>query len=129
DIEPDREIKINADQVSIALENIINNAVHALVSVKDPGREKKIILGAHMSNTHCAVTIEDTGPGMPAELREQIFNKFYTSKDKEVRRGMGLGLHITQWIVRDCHKGQIEVASEEGVFTRFTLLLPVRDDI
>ncbi|MCP4132410.1 MAG: response regulator, partial [bacterium] len=46
DIEPDREIKINADQVSIALENIINNAVHALVSVKDPGREKKIILGA-----------------------------------------------------------------------------------
>ncbi len=65
------------------------------------------------------VSVEDTGPGIPAELREQIFNPFVTTK----RTGVGLGLSIISKIVDD-HGGSIRLTSEPGQGACFRVIFP-----
>ena len=75
----------------------------------------------------CRLTISDTGPGIPREDLPHIFERFYRV-DRARRRsgsgGAGLGLSIAYWIVR-MHDGRIEVASEEGRGTTFSVWLPL----
>lgn len=66
------------------------------------------------------VVVEDDGPGIPSDIAERIFNPFFTTKPQ----GSGLGLAIVRKIV-DAHDGRIDVASESGTGTRFTVTLPV----
>ena len=66
-----------------------------------------------------AITLEDTGPGVPAELREQIFNPFFTSK----KEGVGLGLSIVAKIVDD-HRGWIKLEGRDSKGARFRVFLP-----
>jgi signal transduction histidine kinase len=63
--------------------------------------------------------IEDDGPGIPQEIRERIFEVFYSSRGG----GTGLGLPIARQIIEK-HGGTIELHSEEGRGTRFTIHLP-----
>ncbi|MDR3674282.1 MAG: ATP-binding protein, partial [Acidobacteriota bacterium] len=65
------------------------------------------------------ITFEDTGPGIPAELRAQIFNPFFTTKET----GVGLGLSIVSKIIDD-HHGWIRVTSEPGSGACFRVFLP-----
>jgi signal transduction histidine kinase len=70
------------------------------------------------------IEIEDDGPGIPADLREQIFNPFFTTK----KTGTGLGLSIVSKILDD-HRGWIRLAntqSGEGKGTRFKVFLPLQ---
>jgi signal transduction histidine kinase len=77
------------------------------------------------------VRIEDTGPGIPLELREQIFNPFVTTK----KSGVGLGLSIVSKII-DGHQGSIRVESPEhpaggaaqGTGARFVIFFPAATD-
>ena len=64
--------------------------------------------------------VSDDGPGIAAEIRDRIFNPFFTTKPQ----GSGLGLAIVRKIV-DAHEGRIDVASEPGQGTTFTVSLPV----
>jgi C4-dicarboxylate-specific signal transduction histidine kinase len=66
-----------------------------------------------------AVFIEDTGPGVPPELREQIFNPFFTSK----KDGVGLGLSIVAKIVDD-HRGTIRLEENTPRGARFRVFFP-----
>ncbi|MGC1911015.1 MAG: HAMP domain-containing sensor histidine kinase, partial [Candidatus Acidiferrales bacterium] len=68
------------------------------------------------------VTVEDTGPGVPAELREQIFNPFFTSK----KDGVGLGLAIVAKIVDD-HRGTITLDRGGTPGARFQVFFPGED--
>jgi C4-dicarboxylate-specific signal transduction histidine kinase len=65
------------------------------------------------------VIVEDSGPGVPAELREQIFNPFFTSK----KDGVGLGLSIVAKIVDD-HRGAIRLEDGETSGARFHVFFP-----
>jgi len=65
--------------------------------------------------------VKDTGTGIPKELFEDIFQSFFTTKEKE--KGTGLGLSISRGIIRD-HKGDIEVTSEVGKGSTFSVFLP-----
>jgi C4-dicarboxylate-specific signal transduction histidine kinase len=65
------------------------------------------------------VTVEDSGPGVPAELREQIFNPFFTSK----KEGVGLGLSIVAKIVDD-HRGTIRLDPDTSRGARFHVFFP-----
>ena len=66
------------------------------------------------------IDFEDSGPGIPAELREQIFNPFFTTK----KDGVGLGLPIVSKIV-DEHGGSIRLMSGPGEGARFRVFLPL----
>ncbi len=66
------------------------------------------------------VTVSDTGQGIPADRLSRIFDPFFTTKEK----GMGLGMAITHRIIED-HKGTIDVQSEVGVGSTFTVHLPL----
>jgi signal transduction histidine kinase/HAMP domain-containing protein len=67
--------------------------------------------------------VADTGTGMPPDVRARIFDPFYTTKGEQ---GTGLGLAVSLGIIQS-HGGQIEVESELGKGTRFTIRLPVRN--
>lgn len=70
-----------------------------------------------------AVSVSDTGKGIPPEDRERIFDKYYQTDKSHSKRGLGLGLAICKRIVQLCN-GTLEVESEVGVGSTFTVRLP-----
>lgn len=104
--------------LSRGFHNIILNAVQAMpgggtLTVAVSGRREG------PSNGQVVVNVTDTGSGIPAEQVDQIFNPFFTSKEK----GTGLGLAVTNKIIED-HGGSINVTSERGHGTTFRITLP-----
>ncbi|THB75256.1 MAG: PAS domain S-box protein [Desulfobacteraceae bacterium] len=71
--------------------------------------------------TYVMIEIRDDGPGISQEIQDKIFDPFFTTK--EVGEGTGLGLSVVHGIVKK-HEGTIQVSSEEGQGTCFTILLP-----
>ncbi|MEK7727508.1 MAG: ATP-binding protein [candidate division KSB1 bacterium] len=69
------------------------------------------------------IRIRDNGNGIPAEVREKIFNPFFTTKP--TGQGTGLGLSISYDIIVQQHRGEIKVETEEGKFTEFVVRLPI----
>ncbi|MCL6622115.1 MAG: histidine kinase [Syntrophobacterales bacterium] len=69
------------------------------------------------------LTVQDSGPGIPASIREKIFQPFFSTKEE----GTGLGLSIVQRIVSE-HGGLIQVSSPEGQGAAFVITLPLRED-
>lgn len=78
------------------------------------------ILNPESKNSYIEVVISDTGPGIPPEILDKLFTPFFTTK----KEGTGLGLIITQEIIKQ-HKGKIEVESKVGKGTTFVIQLPV----
>jgi len=70
------------------------------------------------------VRVRDNGVGISAEVRDKLFQPFFTTKP--TGEGTGLGLSISYEIVTKQHGGTIEVASDVGAFTEFTVSLPRR---
>ena len=75
------------------------------------------MLRPHRSNTR--IEFSDTGPGIEPEALGQIFEPYFSTKDK----GIGLGLALTKKLIED-HGGQIPVSSEAGVGATYTVILP-----
>ena len=71
---------------------------------------------------HVEIRIRDNGIGVPAEIREKMFNPFFTTKP--AGEGTGLGLSISHDIIVKQHSGSIEVDTEPGAFTEFRIILP-----
>ncbi len=75
------------------------------------------------------LSIIDTGVGIPADIQDKIFDPFFTTKEATRQRGSGLGLSVVHGIVKD-HKGYIDISSEAGKGTAFSLYFPVcREEI
>ncbi len=112
-------------ELSRALLNITNNAFYAVW-------EKSRQLGAEYAPTvtittardkeYIQIKIEDNGNGIPEEVKTSMFNPFFTTKPES--EGTGLGLYITKRIVEERHGGSLQVESESGKFTRFTITIP-----
>ena len=68
------------------------------------------------------ITVHDNGTGIPPEIRDKLFQPFFTTKP--TGEGTGLGLSISYDIVTQQHGGTIAVDSEVGAFTEFTIRLP-----
>ena len=68
------------------------------------------------------IRIRDNGTGIPPEVREKMFNPFFTTKP--AGEGTGLGLSISYDIIVKQHSGSLEVDTEPGAFTEFTIILP-----
>lgn len=111
------EIIIDGELIERVFTNLVNNAYEAMGAAGG-----KLCVAAHPTDGRRGVeiTVEDTGPGIPAELRQQIFNPFFTTKET----GVGLGLSIVSKIIDD-HRGSIRVAGEPGKGACFQVFLPV----
>lgn len=111
---------------SRAVLNLMNNACYAVYNKSKcvaVGFEPVISVSLRREEDQVCLQIEDNGIGMPATIKEQIFTPFYTTKP--AGEGTGLGLSITRSIIEEKHKGTIQVDSEEGKFTRFTIRIPL----
>ena len=94
--------------------NIIGNGYQAM---PDGGR---LTVDVAAPDGAVRIDVADSGVGMSAEARERLFEPFFTTKP----RGVGLGLAVTKRLV-EAHNGSIDVVTEEGQGTRFTVVLPV----
>jgi heavy metal sensor kinase len=87
----------------------------------------KVTLGLARVGDRARLIVADTGPGIPQEELPHIFERFYRidrSRKRTNGGGAGLGLSIAHWIARS-HHGQVEVASEVGMGTTFSVWLPL----
>jgi two-component system, sporulation sensor kinase E len=103
-------------QIKQVLVNLVKNAMQAMTR----GGELTVQTGA--SGDAVFVSVSDTGPGIPQEQLNRIFDAFFTTKKK----GSGLGLMIVQRIVRD-HGGRIDLESHPGKGTTFRVWLPLAE--
>ena len=102
--------------------NIMGNAVYAM-DKKHSGEPEYLTVGTYLyDQDHVAVSIKDTGTGMPESVKEKIFDPFFTTK--EIGEGTGLGLSIVFNIIEK-HKGRIIVNSTIGEGTEFLIILPI----
>ncbi len=123
-------VRADADQIQQALTNLIVNAVQASprgseVAVRVFARRCDAADGsARAATRYAAIEVADEGTGISAEQMPTIFDPFFTTKP--AGEGTGLGLSVVLGIVEE-HGGRVEVASEPGRGSRFTLLLPAED--
>jgi two-component system OmpR family sensor kinase len=108
------------DRLKQVLLNLMSNAIE----YTPPGGA--VTLGLACVGDWARVTVSDTGPGIPQEELPHIFERFYRvdrSRKRTGQGGAGLGLSIAYWITRS-HEGRLEVASEVGKGTTFSVWLP-----
>jgi signal transduction histidine kinase len=105
-----------AQQLNQVFLNLLVNAAQA---IKEKG---EICIRTQSDNGYVEIQISDTGEGIPPENLPRIFDPFFTTK--EVGKGTGLGLHMVHSIVKR-HNGTIDVKSEVGKGTTFTVRIPL----
>jgi signal transduction histidine kinase len=114
----DREIPrltVRGSELNQVWTNLLDNAIDAL------GERGTITIVSRRDAGCVEVDVSDDGPGIPAAIRERVFDSFFTTKD--VGRGTGLGLATARRIVVDRHDGALSVESEPGR-TTFRVRLP-----
>jgi signal transduction histidine kinase len=112
-----KEIPCDPEQLEQAFANIALNGVQAM------GGEGELLVSTSRNGRWAEVAFRDTGPGIPLEQRERIFEPLHTNK----RKGTGLGLSIASRIV-EAHGGFIQVASDSRSWTLFTISLPLQEE-
>ena len=121
-VQPDLVVNGDPVQLEQVLLNLLINARHALL-----GKGGSItIKGQQAESGEARIQVIDTGPGIPEKLLPKIFKPFFTTKGtakKGEAKGTGLGLAICKEIVEH-HQGRIDVESEVGKGTTFSIHLP-----
>jgi len=112
-------VEVDVSRIKQVFLNIINNAVYVMAE------GGTLTVRTTAGSRGVRVDFEDTGPGIAPEHRDRIFDPFFTTKPEV--SGTGLGLSVSLGIVQS-HGGTIEVASEVGQGTTFTVALPLRVD-
>jgi len=111
----------NANQLQQVVMNLLINAQQAMEP--DGGAVR---VRTRVSDAAVVIEVDDSGPGVPADIRGRIFEPFFTTK--KAGQGTGLGLSVTYGIVRD-HGGDIRVGEAPGGGARFTISLPAHVDL
>ncbi len=120
---PKAKIKISIDRIMMkrVIDNLIQNAAEAIVhaSVESPLIEVKAKTNRYRGKPEVIITVSDNGPGVPDELRQSIFDPYFTTKEE----GTGLGLAISKKIVLE-HGGQILLEEKQKTGALFSVILP-----
>lgn len=126
-----QKVFVDASQIQQVMINVILNSIQAMerkgviaisavnAQKKSPAIDRRRRSAGLLSDHFVEISISDTGSGFDDNLKEKIFNPFFTTK----AAGTGLGLAIVYQIIHE-HGGHIEVVSEVGKGTTFTILLP-----
>jgi len=110
-------LKNGAEAMAAATEAVERNNVHA-------NNGPRLILRVSKVDELARIEIEDNGPGMNEQIRKRVFEPFFTTKG--VVSGTGLGLSVSYFIITETHGGRMQVESNPGSDTRFTIDLPIR---
>jgi GAF domain-containing protein len=119
------EVELFPQEVTRVLLNLISNGFYAAMKRKREaldGYEPMLAAQTRNLGDTIEIRIRDNGGGIPAEVREKMFNPFFTTKPPG--EGTGLGLSLSYDIVVKQHAGSIEVETEPGEFTEFRVVLP-----
>ncbi len=120
DVDPSFEIDADPEQLFRVLTNLCRNAVQAMTGDREKEVVKRLSLSAMRSGSVSRVTVADTGPGLPAKARDNLFAAFRGSARSG---GTGLGLAIAHELVR-AHGGAIELVESIGGRTVFSVTIP-----
>lgn len=110
------QIQGDSEKLYRAFSNMVINSIQAMPN----GGRLVISSGPDQFSSMVKINFRDTGVGMDEETTKNLFNPFFTTKEK----GAGLGMALSQKIIED-HRGTIEVMTEKGVGTTFVIYLPV----
>ncbi len=108
-------------RIEQVMTSIISNAIKYA-----PGAPLEIRIGKR-SNDRALLEIQDHGPGLPKDFHEKIFDRFDWSAIDPNISGLGLGLYVSNQIIRS-HGGTLKIDGNNEVGTHFTIELPIRDD-
>ncbi|HEY3808100.1 MAG TPA: HAMP domain-containing sensor histidine kinase [Kofleriaceae bacterium] len=121
DLEPDLpQVKIDANAVTLAVLNLVDNAI------KYASSGKRVALTLKREDHRVVMAVRDWGPGIEREEQARIFERFYRAKAMRLKpiRGSGIGLALVQHIAR-AHGGDVSVTSKPGEGATFQLWLPI----
>ena len=120
------EVDAFPQEITRVLLNLIANGFYAATKRQGQeggnGFEPTISAATKSLGDRVEIRIRDNGIGIPPEVREKMFNPFFTTKP--AGEGTGLGLSISHDIIVKQHSGSIEVDTEPGAFTEFRIILP-----
>jgi len=126
DLDPDAgAVEVYPQEITRALLNLISNGFYAATQrklVEGETFEPVLIAATKNRGKTVEIRIRDNGTGIPDDVKEKIFNPFFTTKPSG--EGTGLGLSMSHDIIVKQHGGSIDVATEPGVFTEFKIVLP-----
>jgi signal transduction histidine kinase len=109
----------DAEQLRRVVINLVGNAIDALEEARVERPEIRVSMGENLAGSEVWVRISDNGLGIADDIRDRIFDPFFTSREA----GTGLGLALCRKII-DNHGGTIEVDSVQGEGTEFVLTFP-----
>jgi signal transduction histidine kinase len=117
------EILGDSNQLEQVFLNLITNAMDAMDLIEG---QKELTIGSELGKdkmlSSVAVSIKDTGAGIPPENLDKVFEPFFSTKP--VGRGTGLGLSLSYGII-EAHRGKLEIKSQTGKGTEVKVILPV----
>lgn len=111
-------VEVDPVQIHQVLINLVTNAREAMRDT--PLSNRKVQVATQNGDGSVAVSVRDYGPGIPEEVRERLFEQFFTTKDE----GLGMGLTIVRSII-EAHGGKIEAENVQDGGARFSFFLPV----
>ena len=113
--------------LSRAVLNVMNNAFYAVwkkTQVQSDSFHPEVNIGVSTANGNIVISMTDNGEGMTDEVKQRLFENFFTTKP--VGQGTGLGMSIIRDIVENKHGGKITFDSKEGEGTTFTFTIPIK---
>jgi len=117
DFDPDLpKVNVVPQDIGRVLLNLINNAFQAVQEVENP----KIMVATKSTESGIQISVSDNGNGIPEQIRDKIFQPFFTTKP--TGQGTGLGLSLAYDIVK-AHGGELEVRTEENIGSTFIISL------
>jgi signal transduction histidine kinase len=120
------EVDLFPQEITRVLLNVISNGFYATLKRKAEANggdyEPTLAAATRSLGESVEIRIRDNGTGIPPEVKERMFNPFFTTKP--AGEGTGLGLSLSHDIVVKQHGGSIEVDTEPGAFTEFRIVLP-----
>jgi signal transduction histidine kinase len=120
------QVDVFPQDVTRVLLNLISNGFYAATKRKaqadDDGYQPTLAASTQSLGDRVEIRVRDNGPGIPPDVREKMFNPFFTTKP--AGEGTGLGLSICHDIVVKQHGGSIEVETQPGEFTEIRVILP-----
>ena len=115
------KISVVAQDIGRVLLNLVNNAFQAVRRVENP----EVTVKTQITGENIVISVIDNGPGIPEDIKEKIFQPFFTTKS--AGEGTGLGLSLSYDIITKGHSGQLSVERKKGegqTGSIFTIILP-----